>query len=204
MQAILTKMVKNPMKPIILGIGFFGIGKYDSKTIINGINIYKVWSHILYRCYDKSSYENKNSYINCTVDIIWHNFQNFVEWYITHNIMGFAIDKDILFKGNKIYGQNTCCFVLQEINNLFTSCEKKRGNYPIGVCKMTRRETFISRCMINNVYTFLGYFLTPEEAFQIYKITKENEIKRIADKWKDKLSDNVYQSMYNYQVEITD
>ena len=29
-------------------------------------------------------------------------------------------------------------------------------------------------------------------------------IKEIADKWRGLISDNVYQAMYNYQVEITD
>jgi hypothetical protein len=33
---------------------------------------------------------------------------------------------------------------------------------------------------------------------------KESYIKEIADKWKYKIADKVYQALYNYKVEITD
>ena len=51
---------------------------------------------------------------------------------------------------------------------------------------------------------FLGYYATPEEAFQAYKEAKETWIKELADRWKDKLDPRVYEAMYNYKVEITD
>ena len=50
----------------------------------------------------------------------------------------------------------------------------------------------------------VGYYKTPEEAFQSYKGVKEFHIKAVADKWKDLISEQVYQAMYNYKVEITD
>ena len=33
---------------------------------------------------------------------------------------GYSLDKDILVKGNKIYSPETCCFVPQDVNILFT------------------------------------------------------------------------------------
>jgi oligoribonuclease (3'-5' exoribonuclease) len=50
----------------------------------------------------------------------------------------------------------------------------------------------------------IKYFDTVEEAFHYYKEVKEKYIKEVADKWKNKITDTVYQAMYNYQVEITD
>ena len=47
-------------------------------------------------------------------------------------------------------------------------------------------------------------YITPEEAFQAYKTTKESHIKEVADKWKDLIDPKVYQAMNNYEVEITD
>ena len=38
----------------------------------------------------------------------------------------------------------------------------------------------------------------------ISSFNKEKYIKEVADKWKNLISDQVYQAMYNYQVEITD
>ncbi len=45
---------------------------------------------------------------------------------------------------------------------------------------------------------------TIDEAFQAYKNAKENEIKLIAEYWKYKIPQKVYESLINYQIEITD
>ena len=51
---------------------------------------------------------------------------------------------------------------------------------------------------------YLGLYNTPEEAFNAYKTFKENYIKQVADKYKDKIPDKLYKAMYNYKVKITD
>ena len=47
-------------------------------------------------------------------------------------------------------------------------------------------------------------FDTPEEAFQTYKEFKENYIKQVADEYKDKIPEKLYEAMINYKIEITD
>ena len=42
-----------------------------------------------------------------------------------------CLDKDILFKNNKIYSNNTCIFVPQFINTLFCKRQNDRGEYQI-------------------------------------------------------------------------
>lgn len=54
----------------------------------------------------------------------------------------------------------------------------------------------------NGIY--LGYFDTPEEAFLAYKQAKEDYIKGVANKWKNRIAPNVYDAMMRYEVEITD
>lgn len=49
-----------------------------------------------------------------------------------------------------------------------------------------------------------GKFITVDQAFNCYKLNKELEFKRVADKWKDQIDPRVYEAMYNYKVEITD
>jgi hypothetical protein len=50
----------------------------------------------------------------------------------------------------------------------------------------------------------LGYFYTPDEAFNAYKEAKEAYIKSLAEKWKDKIDPRVYEALMKYRVEITD
>ena len=47
-------------------------------------------------------------------------------------------------------------------------------------------------------------FDTEEEAFARYKGYKESFIKKMANQYRSKISDKVYQAMMNWKVEITD
>jgi len=58
--------------------------------------------------------------------------------------------------------------------------------------------------MMKKKQCYLGLFDTPKEAFQAYKTAKEKYIKEVADKWKDQITEQAYQAMYRYKVEITD
>ena len=111
----------------------------------------------------------------------------------------------LLIKGNKIYSPNTCIFVPQNINKLFTKSTKTRGELPIGVYKVSGcNNKYASHFNCCGKLANLGTFDTTEEAFNAYKIAKENEIKRIADEYKDKIPQKLYDAMYSYEVEITD
>ena len=52
--------------------------------------------------------------------------------------------------------------------------------------------------------THLGLFETEIEAFTVYKQVKEVYIKHLAEKWKASLDARVYNSLIEYNVEITD
>ena len=47
-------------------------------------------------------------------------------------------------------------------------------------------------------------FKTEIEAFNAYKQAKENYLKELATKWKDKIDTRAYNALMEYQVEITD
>ena len=61
-----------------------------------------------------------------------------------------------------------------------------------------------SRCNIRGKNYSLGSFKTELEAFNAYKQAKENYLKELANKWKDKIDERAYNALMNYQVEITD
>ena len=199
--------VSNPYHHSVLGVGYLGIGEYTVK--INGVTClcYRVWNDMLRRCYSEKHQNNNLTYIGCTVVEEWKCFQNFAGWYYKNynsdTMNGWELDKDILIKGNKIYSPETCAFVPAEINGIFTKTNSKRGVYPIGV-SLHKEGRFQAKVLKNKKQAYIGIFDTPEEAFQAYKKAKEEYIKEVADKWKDKIDPRVYKAMYNYKVEITD
>jgi hypothetical protein len=193
---------KNPLKlsnsiiKNLYNIGYLGIGKYNS---INN-PYYSYYLRMFHRCYNINMQQNfkHETYADCFIDEKWHNFQNFCEWCETNYIEGFQLDKDILIKGNKKYGPDTCCFVPNEINMLFNTQNSSRGNLLIGAYKSGDKFTsYLGR-------TYLGSFFTENQAFQAYKSAKEKHMKEIANIWKDKIKLNIYDTIYNYNVEIND
>ena len=120
------------------------------------------------------------------------------------------LDKDILIKNNKIYSPDTCIFVPQRINELFIKTNKLRGNLPIGVSYLKNINKFQANCKTftkrgsASYSNYLGCFKTPLEAFNVYKQFKEKYIKQVADEYKNKIPQKLYEAMYRYEVEITD
>ena len=208
------KTIKCLYEPRVFNIAYVGDGKYVTKENNKQTASYSSWKDMLRRCYDSKYHKNQPTYVDCFVCNEWLNFQNFAKWYYEnyYEIEGevMCLDKDILIKGNKIYSPNTCVFVPKLINGLFTKRTKNRGNYPIGVSYNKRDKKFISQCC---TYDYkerktksknLGSYNTPEEAFEVYKEFKENYIKEVADYYKDKIPQRLYNAMYNYEIEIDD
>jgi len=200
--------VSNPYDLSVYGVGFLGTGIFTMSSETGRTPSYKCWSRMLERCYSKNQSETNPTYVGCTVCEEWYNFQNFAEWHhencyrISNKRM--ESDKDILVKGNRIYSPETCCFVPQNINALFIKSDVARGNHYIGVSKDKKHDKFISNCSNINGKSYLGYFDTPEEAFYAYKEFKEKYIKQVAEEYKGKIPNRLYQAMINYEVEITD
>ena len=69
-------------------------------------------------------------------------------------------------------------------------------------------KKYQARCNINGKQTRLGLYNTIEEAFNVYKIAKKQEIKRIADDCVSKgyitKDSRLYNAMMGYQIGIDD
>lgn len=200
--------IKCPYEPRVVNNGFIGEGEY--KTVENGSNTrsYHTWKSMLTRCYDDNYHIKKPSYINCYVCDEWLNYQNFAEWYennyyeIDEETMN--LDKDILVKGNIVYGPETCIFVPQKINDLFCLNNDCRGELPVGVYKHNCGK-FVSECCDGNGnQKYLGLYNTIEEAFLVYKQYKEKIIQDIANEYFNLIPTTLYLALMNYQVEIDD
>lgn len=184
----------------------FGVGINDLQNT-KGTSFYKAWFSMLTRCYNKQLQITKHkSYVDCSVCEEWLTLSNFKEWFENPENGyrdGYHLDKDILVKGNRIYSPETCCFVPNEINSLFTKSNALRGKYPIGVI-VSPYNKFIAK--LSGQRTYLGSYDTPEEAFNAYKQAKEKHIKEIAQKYfnEGKITERVYNALMKYEVELTD
>lgn len=129
--------IKCPYERRTYGVGYLGEGEYKCKENDKLTRVYRTWVNMLTRCYNLKYHEKRPTYINCEVSKEFHNFQDFGNWYDDnyYQIEGqrMCLDKDILFKHNKIYSSETCMFVPNTINVLFTKSDSKRGESVIGI-----------------------------------------------------------------------
>lgn len=206
--------VMNPYYKSVFGIGYYG-GEIPKHSTNLDYKCWDTWKGMLERCYNKKRIETQPTYKGCIVCEEWHDYQNFKVWFNENFIElkdkneRVCLDKDILVKGNKIYSPDTCCFVPNEINVLFTKTNKNRGLYPIGVYYKKKLNKYIAQCSEKigrdkKQQKHLGVFNTPKEAFEAYKQYKEMYIKKVADKYKGQIKDNVYEALYKWEVEIDD
>lgn len=192
---------KRCLIPNMCGVGYRGSEDVDCKSVS-----YLKWHDMIHRCYNKKFHERQPQYENITVCEEWKNYSNFKVWYDS-NVYGDGIldlDKDILFKGNTEYGQDACCLVSHMINTLFVNGKANRGDCPIGVYYEKEKDKYRACMTFMGKQIKLGTYNTKEEAFTRYKLYKEDLIQDIAEQYKGKIPQKVYNAMMNWEVEITD
>ena len=200
--------IKNLMFPSVCGVGYLGGNKYKVSNNRKLTMEYDKWYRMLRSCYSDEEKQRFPTYKKCTVCDEWLNFQNFAKWIqdnyyeIPGEIM--CLDKDILFKGNKIYSPSKCCIVPDNINILFTKSDSARGEFPIGVSWHKSHGCFVAQMNREGRLIHLGEYSNPIDAFNKYKIEKENEIQRQANKYKNYLPNNIYEALMKYEVDIDD
>ena len=205
--------VKNPHHPNVYGVGITG-NKYLAKVNGKHTKEYTAWQGMLKRCFDVKYREIHQTYQSIKCCNEWLYFPNFYEWLHSQENFdkwlsgdNWGVDKDILLKDNKIYAPEFCCLIPRHVNNLFTKTNAKRGSYPVGVYFKKQMNKYCAHISNNKLkQKHLGYFNTPEEAFQAYKSAKESYIKQIAQEEYDKgnITKQCYEAMMCYQVEIDD
>lgn len=175
--------VKNPYNSNNAGVYGVGIkgGKYH--TVNNGeiTKEYRAWKSILRRCFDVKTKNERPTYKDVTCCEEWLLYENFYKWLHSQenfdkwlNGYKWAVDKDILIKGNKIYSPNSCCLVPMYINTLFAI--KNKNSFD------TQEELDIYKQDKENNIKKIA-----KEEYDNGNITKE-----------------CYVAMMNYEVEIVD
>jgi hypothetical protein len=193
---------------LVYGIGICNKGKY--KAVENGkdTKMYITWRGMLKRSYCPKYHAERPTYIGCTVDPQFHNFQRFCEWY-TENYFEIPgermhLDKDLLKQGNKVYGPSTCVFIPQSLNSLLNNNGASRGLYPQGVYFDKQHQKFRARVKFNSKNIHLGLFESASEAFDAYKVAKYRVIHDTLQQYKDTIPPHIFQQLEvalgNYEI----
>lgn len=201
----------NPYDKTVYGIGFMGVGAYNSK---DHKLAHKKWKSMMCRCINRNDNYKSSSYEKCSICEEWLNFQNFAQWFcselyqVAHEPL--CVDKDILFHDNTTYSPTTCLLVPQRINLLFIKAKSRRSYNLIGFSYDERKNKYFAQLSFKDKISGksktknLGLYNTQSEAFMAYKKAKEQYIRNVADEYKDVIPKKVYDALYNYEVLITD
>lgn len=189
----------------------YGVGVNDktrpAKTNGKMTREYDLWTGMIKRCYSEKYLDRFPTYKNCTMSKNFKSYSYFYDW--CQNQIGFnegdwQLDKDILKKGSKEYGEDSCIFIPAEINCMMVKSDSIRGDYPIGVSLDRRTGRFICQIKISNRKITIGRFDDIASAFNAYKVEKEAHIKNLAHKYRLLIDPRAYQSLLSYTVEIND
>lgn len=201
-----TGKVSNPYHKSVFGIGFLGLGRYKSTSgkgsALKSTKYYTVWLSMFTRCYSKNVKKDYPTYVDCSVDERWHNFQVFAEWfeknYNPETMQGWQLDKDIKVKGNKIYSPESCLFIPKDINCFSLSRIIKKSEMPQGVYFSKQGNKYIAEMSRFGKRYKIGRYTTPEEASLNYSIAKEKHARELAEVWKE--NEDIYNYLINFKV----
>ena len=195
------------MSKLVWGAGFNDKTR-PSRVDGKKVKEYELWTGMLKRCFSEKYQTRQPTYIGCNVSNNFLNYSFFYDW--CQEQIGFGkvddkgrywqLDKDLLFVDNKTYSETACVFVPHEINSFFTDRGNDRCDNPVGVCFGKQNGKFRAQCKVNSKQQHLGYFNTPEEAFNAYKPFKEALCKQLALKWQSEIDERLFNVMMNWSV----
>jgi hypothetical protein len=189
--------IKNPYDRATWNIGYPAEGKYS--VMVDGKRplYYSCWRDMLRRCYDGRYKEMYPEYSDCYTCDEWHCLQTFGKWfednYYSIENERVQLDKDIVFKGNRMYSPETCIFVPQSINLVFQRKSRKE-DLPTGIIK--RKNGFNASYNNKN----LGTYSLIQEALEVYNAEKKRHIVELANQYIGRIPDKVYDILMNYET----
>lgn len=138
---------------------------------------YSKWSNMIERAYSMAFHTRHPSYTDVVVCEEWLTFSKFRKWMYGQDWEGKHLDKDLLFKDNKVYSPNTCVFIEGIVNTFVSSCSRGRGGLLLGCClsaKIKGERNIRARCRdpFKENQDYIGLFDTEIEAHFAWKYQK--------------------------------
>jgi len=97
----------------------------------------------------------------------------FKAWMVSQDWRGKEIDKDLLLRGNKVYGPDTCVFLTHTVNSFLIDKRVNNGELPTGV-SLQPNGGMQARCQnpLTGKREHLGMFTCPHEAHEAWRKRK--------------------------------
>jgi hypothetical protein len=150
-------------------------------------NAYACWNNMLYRV-------GRGAYKDVKIHEDWLCFQNFKTFYDTWYIEGFALDKDLLSEGQKMYGPDTCCFIPKALNSAL---------WEVGTHKTKSEPQTLSFTMSFHIG---GEVTVPcknkEERDKLYKLYRIVKVRTLLSLFDTQIMDRAVEKihkLYNYK-----
>lgn len=198
---LLKGVVKNPNYPSVFGVGINDV----ENTNCHSDKRYTLWYSIIRRAYSDVYHKGKPTYKDVEVCDRWKRFSNFAEdivklpFYEKCITDEYELDKDILGGDLKIYSPETCCFVPRKINAFFSVKTQKGSDLPTGVSFNNRLKKYVACANISGVRSqHIGVFTSVDEALSAYINVKSKYLIEVANDFKGKIEDRVYDKLINY------
>lgn len=205
MAQVLTKRASSG-KGLVCGIGIYEPRVLCMTDTPQTRKAYRVWNSMLQRASEKYT-EQRPSYAGTMVDPAFIRFSDFYGWAVEQigwDVESAQLDKDLLKKGNRIYGPGTCVFLPHRINSLLITNASRRTDLPPGVRNGRVVGAFEARVNNSGKKISLGTYRNIGDAFAAYKAGKEALIRQVAEQYRPDIDQRAYEALMNYQVEITD
>lgn len=188
-------------KKKVYGIGNYSKGQFQATHKGISSRHYKLWQGML-----KRATKRLRTYVDCTVDERFLDFQVFAEWanaQVGFSNPSFQLDKDILIQGNKVYSPEACSFVPSIINNMFyvPKSFEKIDHLPTGIC-LASTGHYEVRCSRNGQSKRVGTFVLIEDALYAYKESKEASVKETAMQYRGQISESVFQRLMAWEFDF--
>lgn len=163
---------KDPYHPTVYGMGYLG-SYYKKERGLAQTKAYKTWKGMLERAYCPTFIKKNKAYKGVTVCDEWLHYTNFKAWFAANYIPDYHLDKDLKILGSKEYSPETCTFVPQHVNSLFTgyhTCSlADRGVHQCDVdgswiyqCTHTLKGTRLRGRYVNKQDCILQYWKTKQ------------------------------------------
>jgi len=195
-------------KKLVYGAGIYDKGEFAGSEKVGNKWVatkeYVLWNNMLKRCCSEKFQLKRPTYDGCYSSDNFKNFQLFAEWCQSQTgfkMKDYHLDKDMLINGNKCYSEDNCVFVPRQLNIFLTNMRSDQGNCPVGVSFHKRDKHYRAMMCIKGKSTYLGYYSTPEEAFNVYKTAKEARAKELAIEYAGLVDPRVIDALNRYVVE---